>query len=102
MDSDQFKTFKLVVIVALIIGVIGAIFYLVYGFTIIWQGMAAGVIIGFLSILVILLIGLSIYLWVKILLMKRELKKCRTQLENAYKKIRSLNNEMNIKNKEVE
>jgi Na+-transporting NADH:ubiquinone oxidoreductase subunit NqrE len=81
METEQlFKTLKIVVIVALILGVIGAVFYLIYGFTILWQAMAAGIITGFLLILVFIFLILAVYLWLKLMLMKRELVKCRKEL----------------------
>jgi Zn-dependent protease with chaperone function len=84
METEQLlKTLKIVVILALIIGVIGALFYLVYGFTILWQAMAAGIITGFLLILVFIFLGLAIYLWLKLVLIKRELGKCREELRIA-------------------
>nr|WP_319374314.1 hypothetical protein [uncultured Methanobacterium sp.] len=84
METEQLlKTLKIVVILALIIGVIGALFYLVYGFTILWQAMAAGIITGFLLILVFVFLCLAIYLWLKLVLLKRELGKCRQELEIA-------------------
>ncbi len=84
METEQLlKTLKIVVILALIIGVIGVLFYLVYGFTILWQAMAAGIITGFLLILVFVFLCLAIYLWLKLVLLKRELGKCREELEIA-------------------
>ncbi|MCE7698813.1 MAG: hypothetical protein K8E24_008290 [Methanobacterium paludis] len=75
MDGDQLvKNLKIVAIMALIIGVLGAVLYLIYGLTVIWQTMAAGIITGFLSLIVILFIVLSIYLWIKNLLLKKDLK----------------------------
>jgi hypothetical protein len=93
MDSNELiRNLKLVVAVALIIGIIGTIIYLIYGFTILWTAMAAGIITGFLSLLVILFLALSIYLWGKNLLLKRDLKKykielqyCKTELEKIEK-----------------
>ncbi len=87
METEQlFKTLKLVVIMALIMGVIGAVFYLFYGFTVLWQAMAAGIITGFLLILVFIFLGLAIYLWLKLMLMKRELGKCREELREMSRK----------------
>jgi len=81
METEQlFKTLKIVLIMALILGVIGAVFYLVYGFTILWQAMAAGIITGFLLILVFIFLSLAVYSWLKLMLMKRELVKCRKEL----------------------
>lgn len=87
METEQlFKTLKLVVILALIMGVIGAVFYLFYGFTVLWQAMAAGIITGFLLILVFIFLGLVIYLWLKLMLIKRELGKCREKLREMSQK----------------
>jgi len=87
METEQlFKTLKLVVILALIMGVIGAVFYLFYGFTVLWQAMAAGIITGFLLFMVFIFLGLAIYLWLKLMLMKRELGKCREELREMSRK----------------
>jgi hypothetical protein len=82
MESNELiRNLKIVVIAALIIGVIGTIIYLIYGFTILWTAMAAGIITGFLSLLVILFLALSIYLWSKNLFLKRDLKRYKTELQ---------------------
>lgn len=84
MDSSVLiKNLKIVLIVGLIIGLFGAILYLIYGFTILWQAMAAGIITGFLSLLVLMFIIVSIYLWMKNLLFKRELRKCELELKHC-------------------
>lgn len=84
MDKDQFiKNLKIIVVVALIIGVLGAILFLVSGFAVVWQAMAATVISIFLSILVILFMALSVYLWIKNLLLKRELERTKTELDRC-------------------
>ena len=81
METKQLlKTLKIVVILALILGVIGAVFYLIYGFTLLWQAMAAGIVTGFLLILLFILLGLTIYLWLKLVLLRRELEKCQKEL----------------------
>lgn len=81
MESNEFlRNLKIIVVLAVIIGLIIATFYLIYGFALFWQAMAATIIIGFLSILVIVFIVLSIYFWTKNLLMKREVKKYQTEL----------------------
>lgn len=98
MESNELiRNLKIVVIAALIIGVIGAIIYLIYGFTILWTAMAAGIITGFLSLLVILFVAISIYLWTKNLLLKRDLKKIKTELQYCkaeLKKMRKLHNNL--------
>ncbi|MDP3067000.1 MAG: hypothetical protein Q8N08_09715 [Methanobacteriaceae archaeon] len=87
MENYQLlKTLKIMAVLALIFGVIGAVMYLAYGFTLVWQGMAAGITIGFLLVLLIILLGLSIYIWIKMLLVKRELKRCQEELAEIYRK----------------
>ena len=87
METEQLlKTLKIVLILALVIGIIGAVFYLVYGFTILWQAMAAGIITGFLLILVFIFMVLALYLYLKLALIKRELRKCREELEEIARK----------------
>ncbi len=87
METEQlFKTLKVVIILALIIGVTGAVFYLIYGLTFLWQAMAAGIITGFLLILVFIFLALAVYLWLKLVLMKRELGKCRMELMEMSRK----------------
>lgn len=82
MEKDELlRTLKIIVILAIIIGVIGAIFYLIYGFTILWQAMAAGIITGFLLIMVLIFLFLAIYFWLRLLFLKRELKNCQEHLK---------------------
>ncbi|MCC7550673.1 MAG: hypothetical protein KO316_04105 [Methanobacterium sp.] len=82
METEQLlKTLKIVLILALIIGLIGAVFYLVYGFTILWQAMAAGIITGFLLILVFIFLVLALYFYLKLVLIRRELRKCQEELK---------------------
>jgi hypothetical protein len=81
---------KLVLILAIVLAVVAALLYLIYGFALAWQALASGIIIAFLSILIIILIGVTIFLWTKNFLIKRELKRtemdlaqCRAQLKMA-------------------
>jgi hypothetical protein len=80
-SSELIRNLKIVVILALIIGILGTILYLIYGFTILWQAMAAGIITGFLSILLIIFIAISIFLWAKNMLLKRDLNRYKSELE---------------------
>jgi uncharacterized membrane protein len=81
MDSnDLIKNLKIIVIIALIIAVIGAVLYLLYGLALVWQAIAAGIISGLLFLLVIIFIIVSVYLWTRNYLIKRELTRCQTEL----------------------
>lgn len=94
METEQLKkTLKIVIVLAVIIGAIGAFFYLIYGFTILWQAMATGIVTGFLLILVFVLLVLAIYFYLKILLIRRNLAKCREKLEKIAKKPDNLNHD---------
>lgn len=75
-------------VLVIVLAIVAALLYLVYGFALVWQALASGIIIGFLCLIIIILIGVSIYLWTRNFLMKRELKKsemelmaCRAQLK---------------------
>lgn len=90
MFREYSRKFKIIILVAVILALIGAIFYLVYSFYLIWQAMAAGITIGFLLILVFLLIVLAVYLWMRILWMKRDLNKYMSELERLKRKEEAL------------
>ena len=63
--NELFNRIKLFFLIALIIVVVGLVIYLIYGFALLWQAMAASVMVIILSILAIIFLGLSIYLWIK-------------------------------------
>jgi membrane protein implicated in regulation of membrane protease activity len=86
---ENIDKLKLVVIAALILAGVAAFLYLAYGLTIIWQGMAAGVTVGFLLILLFIVTILAIYLWIRIFLLRRELKKCQAKVEELEHKLKS-------------
>jgi len=79
---------RLVLILAIVLAVVAALLYLVYGFALVWQALASGIIIGFLCIIIIILIGISIYLWTRNFLMKRELKRTEMELRECKAQLR--------------
>lgn len=84
MRTDVFvRNLRMVLLLAVIVAIIAGILYLIYGFTILWQALAAGIIIGFLSILVIIFVGVSIYFWTRNLLLKRELRRYEMELRQC-------------------
>lgn len=82
VNDELIRNLKIIAIIALTIAIVAAVLYLIYGLALVWQAIAAGIITGLLSILVIIFIVISIYLWVKNLLLKRDLKK--NQIELGY------------------
>jgi hypothetical protein len=80
---------KLVVIAALMVAGVAVVIYLAYGLTIIWQGMAAGVTVGFLLVLLFIATILVIYFWIRIFLLRRELQKCQTQVDDLEHRLKS-------------
>ncbi len=91
VDDELLKKIKIVIIIALIIGVVGAVIFLIYGFALVWQAMAATVMIIFLAIATILFLALSIYLWIKNWILKRELDKQRKELERMSHNLKNCN-----------
>lgn len=79
---------RLVLILAIVLAVVAALLYLVYGFALVWQALASGIIIGFLCIVIIILIGVSIYLWTRNFLLKRELKRTEMELRDCKAQLR--------------
>jgi uncharacterized membrane protein len=83
MDDDRFETLKLVVIIAVIIGLLAAIGYAVYAFSLLWVTFAAGITTALLLILVLVLFVIAIYFWIKNLMIKRELNRTISKLEQT-------------------
>lgn len=79
---------RLVLILAIVLAVVATLLYLVYGFALVWQALASGIIIGFLCIVIIILIGVSIYLWTRNFLLKRELKRTEMELRDCKAQLR--------------
>ena len=95
MERDQlFRYLKLIVIVALVIGLIGAVLFLVFGFALVWQAMAATLITIFLAVIAIIFIFVSIYLWIKNLMLKRELNKEREEIERISRNLKNCNKKL--------
>lgn len=92
--NDLFNKIKLVLIIALIIGIVGVVTYLIYGFALLWQAMAATVIIIFLAIVTILFLALSIYLWIKNLMLKREVNQYRKEIDRINSNLKDCNKKL--------
>ena len=100
MRSDEIiRNLKIVVLIAIVVAVVGAILYLIYGFTILWQAIAAAIITGFLSLLVLIFLVVSIYLWTKNLLLKRDLRRYEMELKVCREELKKKSNlnEENLK-----
>lgn len=89
MDERTVKTLKLVSVLALIFAALGAVFFFVYGFSIIWQGLAAGIIIGFLFVACIILLILALFLWIRTMMLQRDLKKINTELKMVNQELKT-------------
>lgn len=83
MHDDSLKTLKIVVMIAVVIGILVAVGYLIYGFSLFWATFAAGITIGLLLIIIVVLLILAIYLWIRNFLLKRELRRYEDRLEQA-------------------
>jgi len=98
--SILIRNLKIAVVLALIIGLLGAVLFLIYGFTIVWQAMAATIVTIFLSIITILFIIASIYLWIKNLLLKKEVNRYQKELQMLKSKLQKCESESN-KNEKI-
>lgn len=94
MNNDRLKT---VLIIAGIILILVAIAYAVYGFSLFWATFAAGITIGLLIIIIIVLLALTIYLWIRTLMLKRDLNRTMGQLEQTKMELARCKAELNKK-----
>lgn len=83
MHDDRLKTLKIIIIIAVIIGLLGAVAYVIYGFSLFWATFAAGITIGLLLVIILALFIVAVYLWIRTILLKKEVKKSENRLEQA-------------------
>lgn len=83
MYNDRLKTLKIAAIIAVVIGILAVLFYIVYSFSLFWQAFAAGITISILLITIFVLLLLALYLWIRNFLLKRELREQETKLEQV-------------------
>jgi hypothetical protein len=69
--------------------------YGIYAFSLLWQTFAAGITISFLLIILVVITVLSIYLWIKNLLLKRELNRCKNDLEKVRIQLKRCESKLN-------
>ncbi len=98
MYNDRLKTLKIAAIIAVVIGILAALFYIVYSFSLFWQAFAAGITISILLIIIFVLLVLAAYLWIKNFLLKRELKKQETKLEQVKMELNRYKTQLKQKN----
>lgn len=98
MYNDHLKTLRIAAIIALVIGILAALFYIVYSFSLFWQAFAAGITISILLIIIFVLLVLAVYLWIKNFLLKRELKKQETKLEQVKMELNRYKTQLKQKN----
>jgi len=91
------KNLKIIVILSLIIALIVEVFFLIYSFTIVWQAIAATIVALFLSLLVILFIIVAVYLWIKILILRRELNVYKMESNRLKVELQKCRNKSNEK-----
>ncbi|HEY0196614.1 MAG TPA: hypothetical protein VGC02_03470 [Methanobacterium sp.] len=94
---ELFNRIKLVVIIALIVGFLGVVTYLIYGFTFMWQVIVTTLINIFLGVVAILFLFASIYLGIKILMLNRELDKQQKEIERISHNLKNCNRRLRKK-----
>lgn len=98
MKENQLKMLKIILIIAVVFGILAASIYGIYAFSLFWQTFAAGITISLLFIILIIILLLAIYLWVRNLLVKRELNKCKNDLEMARIELKRCESKLNQQN----
>ncbi len=92
LSQTQIRNLKIILLFLIIIGIIGAVLYIIYGLALIWQAFAAAIITGILTIIIVLLIILLIYLWTRNLLLRRDLKNCEAELQRSKEELKKYKN----------
>jgi membrane protein implicated in regulation of membrane protease activity len=82
MEEKTLRTIKIILILVGVMAVMTLVLYGVYAFSLLWQTFAAGITISFLLIIIVLIALMAVYLWIRNLLIKRELNKYKNDLEN--------------------
>ena len=101
MYNERLKTLKIAGIIVLVMGILAAIFYVVYSFSLFWQAFAAGITISILLIIILALVVLAVYMWIKNLLLKRELKKREIEIEQLKIQLNMYKTQLRKKDAEV-
>ena len=89
-----FRSIKLILIIAVIVGLIFAVSYLIFGFALVWQAMAATLITIFLALISVFFIFVSIYLWIKNVMLKRERTREREEIEKVTRNLKNCNKKL--------
>ncbi len=97
MENTFLKNLKIIAILALIIALIAAVLFLIYSFTIVWQAIAATIVALFLSLLVIIFIILAVYLWIKTLILRREVTAYKMESDRLKVELQKCRNKSNEK-----
>jgi membrane protein implicated in regulation of membrane protease activity len=99
MNDNRLKTILVIVGAILILAVIA---YAIYGFSLFWATFAAGITIGLLIIIIIVFIALTIYLWIRTLLLKRDLNRTMSELKQTKMELSQCRAKLNQKKFESE
>lgn len=95
MNENQLRMLKIILIIAVVFALIATIMYGIYAFSLFWQTFAAGITISFLLIILVLIALLAIYLWIRNLLIKRELNNCKKELEKVNLELKRCESKLN-------
>lgn len=88
MDSDEQKrTLTIVLVVAVVLGLIAGVLFLLFGLTLVVQAISFGITFVILFLIILGLAIISIYLWIKLNWLRRDIKKCEKQNTNLIKEI---------------
>lgn len=100
MDNDERKrTLTIVLGVAVALGVIAGLLYLLFGLALVVQAITFGITFVILSIIILALLVVSIYLWIKLIWLRRDLKNCVKQNIHLESELEKCKSKMEPKNK---
>lgn len=99
MNSEEpRRTLTIILVVAVAIGLIIGILYLIFGLTLAVQSISFGITFTLLVIIIIILAIISLYLWIKSLWQGRDLRKCQKENTSLKKELDKYKSQQEHKN----
>ena len=100
MDSEELKrTLTIVLVVAVVLGLIAGVMYLLFGLTLVVQAISFGITFLILMLIILALTIISLYLWIKLIWRGRDLKKYEKEIINLKEELEKYKAQLNQKDK---
>lgn len=97
--EERKRTLTIVLVVAVALGLIAGVLYLLFGLALVVQAISFGITFVILVIIILVLAIISLYLWIKLLWQGRDLKKSEEQIIKLKEELEICQAQLEPKNK---